>query len=93
MRFRIHQFHHLRVTLMTITVFILNRASDKCQKEKRKTINGEDLLWALGTLGFEEYVEPLKLFLAKYRESESSSVRSVEPRREIKQEPSQVDAF
>jgi hypothetical protein len=44
------------------------RASDKCQKEKRKTINGEDLLWAMATLGFEEYVDPLKNYLQKYRE-------------------------
>jgi len=43
-------------------------ASDKCQKEKRKTINGDDLLWAMATLGFEEYVEPLKIYLQKYRE-------------------------
>jgi hypothetical protein len=46
------------------------RASDKCQREKRKTINGEDLLWAMSTLGFEEYVEPLKVYLMKYRETE-----------------------
>ena len=46
----------------------LRRASDKCQREKRKTINGDDLLWAMGTLGFEEYVEPLNLYLHKYRE-------------------------
>ncbi len=44
------------------------RASDKCQREKRKTINGDDLLWAMSTLGFEDYVEPLKLYLHKYRE-------------------------
>jgi hypothetical protein len=44
------------------------RASDKCQREKRKTINGDDLLWAMSTLGFEEYVEPLKVYLHKYRE-------------------------
>ncbi len=44
------------------------RASDKCQREKRKTINGDDLLWAMSTLGFEEYVEPLKVYLAKFRE-------------------------
>jgi hypothetical protein len=43
-------------------------ASDKCQQEKRKTINGDDLLWAMSTLGFDKYVEPLKLYLAKYRE-------------------------
>ena len=46
----------------------LIRASDKCQKEKRKTVNGEDLLWAMATLGFEDYLEPLKVYLARYRE-------------------------
>nr|GLL23068.1 nuclear transcription factor Y subunit B-3-like [Ipomoea trifida] len=50
--------------------FITGEASDKCQREKRKTINGDDLLWAMTTLGFEEYVEPLKIYLAKYRELE-----------------------
>ena len=49
------------------------RASDKCQREKRKTINGDDLIWAMSTLGFEEYVEPLKLYLHKYREVISRS--------------------
>ncbi|KAG8078405.1 hypothetical protein GUJ93_ZPchr0007g4853 [Zizania palustris] len=50
--------------------FVTSEASDKCQKEKRKTINGEDLLWAMATLGFEEYVDPLKIYLHKYREVE-----------------------
>jgi nuclear transcription Y subunit beta len=53
-----------------------HRASDKCQKEKRKTINGDDLIWALTTLGFEDYVEPLKLYLQKYREVSPSSSHS-----------------
>eukprot|EP00798_Chlamydomonas_sp_ICE-L_P016676 gene16676-22934_t len=51
--------------------FVTSEASDKCQREKRKTINGDDLLWAMSTLGFEEYVEPLKLYLQKYREAEA----------------------
>ncbi|GAB2215097.1 hypothetical protein Drorol1_Dr00019472 [Drosera rotundifolia] len=50
--------------------FVTGEASDKCQREKRKTINGDDLLWAMTTLGFEEYVEPLKVYLHKYREME-----------------------
>ncbi|KAJ6834717.1 nuclear transcription factor Y subunit B-3 [Iris pallida] len=50
--------------------FITGEASDKCQREKRKTINGDDLLWAMTTLGFEEYVEPLKVYLQKFREIE-----------------------
>ncbi|PHT31885.1 hypothetical protein CQW23_28222 [Capsicum baccatum] len=43
-------------------------ASDNCQKEKRKTINGDDLIWTLATLGFEDYIEPLKVHLIRYRE-------------------------
>ncbi|GER51305.1 nuclear transcription factor Y subunit B [Striga asiatica] len=50
---------------------LLNRASDKCQKEKRKTINGDDLLWAMATLGFEDYIAPLKSYLARYREGDT----------------------
>ncbi|KAG1172797.1 hypothetical protein G6F70_006277 [Rhizopus microsporus] len=43
--------------------------SDRCQQEKRKTINGEDILWAMQSLGFENYTEALKIYLAKYRET------------------------
>ncbi|KAH7652658.1 CCAAT-binding factor subunit A (HAP3) protein [Dioscorea alata] len=50
--------------------FITGEASDKCQREKRKTINGDDLLWAMTILGFENYVSPLKIYLNKYRETE-----------------------
>ncbi|UYV72866.1 NFYB [Cordylochernes scorpioides] len=48
--------------------FITSEASDRCQQEKRKTINGEDLLFAMTTLGFDNYVEPLKIYLQKYRD-------------------------
>ncbi|KAB2637633.1 nuclear transcription factor Y subunit B-3-like [Pyrus ussuriensis x Pyrus communis] len=49
-------------------------AKETCQREKRKTINGEDLLWAMTTLGFEEYVEPLKVYLHKFREMEGEKM-------------------
>eukprot|EP01032_Pedospumella_encystans_P017728 gene17728-20197_t len=49
--------------------FITSEASDKCLQEKRKTINGDDLLWAMSTLGFDKYIDPLKLYLSKYRDS------------------------
>ncbi|KAF6150534.1 hypothetical protein GIB67_030335 [Kingdonia uniflora] len=51
--------------------FITSEASDKCKREKRKTINGDDLLWAMATLGFEEYIDPLKVYLARYREGDT----------------------
>ncbi len=62
-----------------------SEASDRCQTEKRKTINGDffvwpnnsrlaynlgdDLVWAMGTLGFDDYVNPLKTYLTKYRQA------------------------
>ncbi|KAH1195195.1 Nuclear transcription factor Y subunit B-8 [Glycine max] len=68
--------------------FITSEASDKCQREKRKTINGDDLLWAMATLGFEDYIDPLKIYLTRYREGDtkgsakggdSSSKKDVQP--------------
>ncbi|KAL9239295.1 hypothetical protein vseg_013631 [Gypsophila vaccaria] len=53
--------------------FITSEASDKCQREKRKTINGDDLLWAMATLGFEDYIDPLKVYLTRYREMEGDT--------------------
>ncbi|XP_028066441.1 nuclear transcription factor Y subunit B-1-like isoform X1 [Camellia sinensis] len=53
--------------------FVTSEASDKCQREKRKTINGDDLLWAMATLGFEDYIDPLKKYLTRYREMEGDT--------------------
>ncbi|KAG5420712.1 HAP3 [Candida metapsilosis] len=50
--------------------FITSEASDKCLREKRKTINGEDILYSMYDLGFENYAEVLKIYLAKYREQQ-----------------------
>lgn len=49
--------------------FITSEAAERCSQEKRKTINGEDILFAMSNLGFDNYVEPLKIYLQKYRES------------------------
>lgn len=51
--------------------FVTSEASDKCLKEKRKTINGEDILYSMHDLGFENYAEVLKIYLAKYREQQA----------------------
>ena len=61
--------------------FVTSEASDRCHQEKRKTINGEDLLFAMSVLGFDNYVEPLKLFLQKYREV--GAVRGYQKYREV----------
>ena len=50
--------------------FVTGEASDKCHKEKRKTVNGDDVCWAFGALGFDDYVDPMRRYLHKYRELE-----------------------
>ena len=50
--------------------FITSEATDKCNQDKRKTINGEDIIFALSNLGFEHYNNILKIYLEKYRESQ-----------------------
>ncbi|GLJ46193.1 hypothetical protein SUGI_0973010 [Cryptomeria japonica] len=54
--------------------FVTAEASLKCQKEKRKTINGEDLLSAMASLGFGNHAEQLYSYLLKYRESEGDKL-------------------
>ncbi|XP_053673853.1 uncharacterized protein LOC128724114 [Anopheles nili] len=49
--------------------FITSEACDRCHMEKRKTINAEDILCAMYALGFENYVEPLKIYLNKYKDT------------------------
>ncbi|OWM83321.1 hypothetical protein CDL15_Pgr012802 [Punica granatum] len=50
--------------------FITGEANDRCQREQRKTITAEDVLWAMSKLGFDDYIEPLTLYLHRYRELE-----------------------
>lgn len=50
--------------------FVTGEASDRCHKENRKTVNGDDICWALGALGFDGYAELILGYLHKYREAE-----------------------
>ncbi|KAH6853761.1 histone-fold-containing protein [Chaetomium sp. MPI-CAGE-AT-0009] len=61
--------------------FITSEASEKCQQEKRKTVNGEDILFAMSSLGFENYAEALKIYLSKYREQSQSNRGENQPNR------------
>lgn len=54
--------------------FITSEASEKCVQEKRKTVNGEDVLFAMTSLGFENYAEALKIYLTKYRETQAVKI-------------------
>ena len=48
--------------------FITSEASDRCSSEKRKTINGDDILYSLRVLGFDNYEQVLKVYLSRYRQ-------------------------
>lgn len=52
------------------STFLLHaiRASDVCKQHGKKTISGDDVIQAISNLGFDEYVEPLKAYLSKYRQ-------------------------
>ncbi len=47
--------------------FITCEATERCKNEKRKTINGDDLIFALESLGFDCYADILRIYLARYR--------------------------
>lgn len=49
--------------------FITSEASERCLQENRKTVNGDDIIWAMNALGFDNYCEPMSIYLQKYRES------------------------
>lgn len=46
----------------------LSRASDVCKQHGKKTISGDDVIQAISNLGFDEYIEPLQVYLSKYRQ-------------------------
>ncbi|PWZ01255.1 histone-fold-containing protein [Testicularia cyperi] len=63
--------------------FITSEASDKCASEKRKTINGDDILYAMRVLGFDNYEEVLRVYLSRYRMAQEQN-----PRQRKRQHPS-----
>ncbi|WOG91260.1 hypothetical protein DCAR_0310508 [Daucus carota subsp. sativus] len=50
--------------------YITGEASDKCREDKRKTISGDDVLWAMSRAGFQNYIGPLTLYMHKFRAGE-----------------------
>lgn len=51
--------------------FITSEAAEKCLLEKRKTVGGEDIIYAMQSLGFGDYAAVLRIYLAKLREVSS----------------------
>ena len=55
--------------------FVTSEASDRCGSEKRKTINGDDILYSLRVLGFDNYEQVLKVYLSRYRQAQEENPR------------------
>ncbi|KAG6430346.1 hypothetical protein SASPL_108411 [Salvia splendens] len=49
--------------------FVTGEASDRCLKENRKTVNGDDICWALTSLGFDNYSHTMLTFLNRWRDT------------------------
>ncbi|SJX66542.1 related to transcription factor hap3 [Sporisorium reilianum f. sp. reilianum] len=56
--------------------FVTSEASDKCAAEKRKTINGDDILYAMRVLGFDNYEEVLRVYLSRYRMDQENNPKA-----------------
>ena len=52
--------------------FITSEASERCISEKRKTISSDDILVAMQTLGFDDYIEPLREYMTNFRAASQS---------------------
>ncbi|KAJ6911841.1 nuclear transcription factor Y subunit B-1-like [Populus alba x Populus x berolinensis] len=59
--------------------FVTGEASERCRKERRKTVNGDDVCWAMGALGFDDYAGPLRRYLQRYREIEGDRANQEKP--------------
>ena len=49
--------------------FVTAEAREKCAADKRRTINGNDLIYAMKQLGFDRYLQNLELYYSKYQEA------------------------
>ncbi|XP_023546470.1 nuclear transcription factor Y subunit B-4-like [Cucurbita pepo subsp. pepo] len=50
--------------------FVTSEAAEKCHKDNRRTLNGDDICWAFGSFGLDNYAEASAKYLLKYRDVE-----------------------
>ncbi|UKK00964.2 nuclear transcription factor Y subunit B-8 [Theileria orientalis] len=70
----------IRECVTEFIFFISSQASARCTKERRKTLNAEDIFIAIGKLGFEHYDETLKEHHNNWRKSRDSNLTQTNPR-------------
>ena len=61
--------------------FITSEAAERVSNDNRKTLNGEDILAALTSLGFEPYAEVLQIYLSKHRTLQASTGKRAQKKR------------
>jgi histone H3/H4 len=62
---------YLQTCVSRFILHLTAEACTKCEREGRKAIGGDDILWSIDRLGFKEYEAPLRTFLRKHRAIES----------------------
>ncbi|OAF66079.1 hypothetical protein A3Q56_06189 [Intoshia linei] len=63
--------YHKYLSSVYLTAKYLYRAAEHCSRQKRKTINGEDIIMSLHSLGFDNYIEPMQKYLIQHRENKA----------------------
>ncbi|KAI4338515.1 hypothetical protein MLD38_023564 [Melastoma candidum] len=71
--------------------FVTSEASDKCKKERRKTVSGDDICTAMSALGFDDYAGASRRYLHRYRELEGDRAGQERNNAEGHEGPSDVD--
>ncbi|XP_025813092.1 nuclear transcription factor Y subunit B-4-like [Panicum hallii] len=62
--------------LVEFCAVFIAAAVEECRRDKRTTVTGDDLIFAMRNLGFDDYVRPLALYLRRYREIEGNRPRA-----------------
>ncbi|EYU44109.1 hypothetical protein MIMGU_mgv11b020310mg [Erythranthe guttata] len=57
--------------------FVTAEANGWCNRDYRSTVTPEDVLAAMASLGLDDYLEPLTLFLNKHRAEQNSEQGSM----------------
>jgi len=56
--------------IQSFWAFVTGEASERCRREWRKTINGDDICHAMRSLGLDHYAGAMQRYLLRYHESE-----------------------
>ncbi|XP_022145916.1 nuclear transcription factor Y subunit B-4-like [Momordica charantia] len=56
--------------------FVTSEAAEKCNRENRRTLNGEDIYWAFGALGLDNYADATAKYLLNYRDAQTMKIHN-----------------